>query len=86
MWVCFTILRDFGDNVNLYELINLKWKHGIIFLLLTVTQFNLFDFVSKLKDSYAIELISLVKLHVVKYETPYLPDGYMVTFNVHVYR
>jgi len=22
----------------------------------------------------------------VKYETPYLPDGYTVTFNIHVYR
>jgi len=31
------------------------------------------------------KLISLVKLHVVKRKTPYLPDGYMVTSNVHVY-
>ena len=31
------------------------------------------------------KLISLAKLHVVKYETPYLPDEYSVTSNGHVY-
>jgi len=31
------------------------------------------------------KLISLVKLHVGKRKTTYLPDGYTVTSNVHVY-
>jgi len=38
-----------------------------------------------LKASEALELTALVKLYEVKYETYYLPDGYTVTSNVHVY-
>jgi len=37
---------------------------------------------SKLKASKATELISLMKLHVVKCKTPYLLDGYTVRYNV----
>ena len=42
------LLWELDVNVKVYELINLKWKLGvyIFLLLLTITQFNLFDFVS----------------------------------------
>ena len=66
--------------MELYELINLKWKLGIITFL-----FVWFCWVSRKLVKLLSKLISLVKLHVVKCKKPYLPDGYTVTSNVLVY-
>ena len=69
----FYNLWDFKDNVELYELINLNGS--------LVLYFFCWCWVSKLLS----KLVSLMKLYVLKCETPYLPDGYTVTSNVHVY-
>jgi hypothetical protein len=72
--VCFTILWDFDDKIKPYELINLKRKLGINFWWLQNNLICSILCVSWKLVKLMILLISLVKLHVVKYETPYLTD------------
>jgi hypothetical protein len=59
-------------------------KH-VFCVYLSATQFNVFDCGEKLEVIVWGKVISPVILHIMKYETLYLPEGYTVTSYVQVF-